>query len=181
MDILTPRLRLRSLEPRDAGALIAHLNDWEVARWLVRPPYPYSPADAEDFIGLVRERHRQPEPLLFGLADRDEDWLIGTIGIEPDGACGGELGYWIGQPFWGRGFGREAATAIIGAAAAAGLEHLHAHADPLNASSVRLLQSCGFGADGHAMRPTRAAPAPMRRFVLVLSPDGLRRSGAAPT
>ncbi|HVG81316.1 MAG TPA: GNAT family N-acetyltransferase [Methylomirabilota bacterium] len=181
MDILTQRLRLRSLAPRDAGALIAHLNDWQVARWLARPPYPYSAADAEAFIALVRERHRRPHPLLFALADRDEDRLIGTIGIEPDGACGGELGYWIGQPFWGRGFGREAATAIIGAAAAAGLEHVNAYADPLNARSVRLLQGCGFRPDGYATRPTRAAPASMRRFVLVLSPDGLRRSGAAPT
>jgi RimJ/RimL family protein N-acetyltransferase len=180
MDILTQRLRLRSLEPRDAGELIAHLNDWEVARWLSRPPYPYSRADAEEFIALVRERHRKPDPLLFGLTDRNEDRLIGTIGIEPDDARSGELGYWIGRPFWGQGLGREAAGAIIGSAAEAGLERLEAYADPHNARSVRLLQGCGFRADGHALRPTRAAPAPMRRFVLPLSRDGLRRSGAAP-
>jgi RimJ/RimL family protein N-acetyltransferase len=180
MEILTQRLRLRSLKPRDAGELLAHLNDWEVARWLARPPYPYSAADAEEFIALVLERHRQPDPLLFGLVDRGEDRLIGTIGIEPDGEGGGELGYWIARPFWGRGLGREATTAIIAAAVKAALERLEAYADPLNRRSIGLLQRCGFRPAGPAMRPSRAGSAAMTRFVLALSPDGIRRSGAAP-
>lgn len=167
MEIVTGRLRLRSLEPRDAGELIAHLNDWEVARWLARPPYPYSPQDAAAFIQFMQERHRADHPLLFALAELGSGRLIGTIGIEPDraGGRGGELGYWIGRPHWGQGYGREAARAAIAQAAAAGLTRLTAFVHPENARSARLLEGCGFRPDGSELRQARHGPMPMRRFV----------------
>lgn len=180
MEIVTGRLRLRSLEPRDAGELVAHLNDWEVARWLAQPPYPYSAEDADAFIAVVRERHRQPHPLLFALAERGTNQVIGTIGVEPDELGAGELGYWIGRPFWGQGYGPEAAAAVIAHAAGAGLAQLVAFVHPDNLRSQRLLLRCGFRAGGEAVRPTRTGPDAMRRLVLELSRDGTPRNGAAP-
>jgi RimJ/RimL family protein N-acetyltransferase len=180
MVFLTPRLRLRCLDARDAGALVAHLNDWEVARWLSQPPYPYSAEDAKAFISVMRERHRQPNPLLFAIAERALDAAIGVIGIEPDETDSGELGYWIGRPFWGQGYGREAAAAAIAQAADAGLRRLVAFAHPENLRSLRLLQRCGFRPAGEAARSARSGEVTMRRLTLELSRDGIPRSGAAP-
>jgi RimJ/RimL family protein N-acetyltransferase len=166
MEITTDRLRLRALDSADAAALVTYLNDWEVARWLARPPYPYSPQDAAAFILFMQQRHEADHPLLFALAELGSGRLIGTIGIEPGGAGGGELGYWVGRPHWGQGYGREAARAAIAHAAAAGLAGLTAFAHPENARSARLLEGCGFRADGTELRDGRHGPMPMRRFLL---------------
>jgi RimJ/RimL family protein N-acetyltransferase len=182
MELATERLRLRCLAPADAEALMTYLNDWEVTRWLARPPYSYVPADAAAFTQLMRERHEGAHPLLFAIAERADNRLCGVIGIDPVvEAGGGELGYWLGRPFWGRRYGSEAATALIADAAAAGLTHLTAYADPLNARSIRLLEACGFRGEGEEIRDGRNGPAPMRSFLLrPLTPDGNRRSSAAP-
>jgi RimJ/RimL family protein N-acetyltransferase len=182
MELATERLRLRCLETGDAEALVTFLNDWEVTRWLARPPYPYTAADAAEFTRFMRERHEGAHPLLFAVAERAGNRLSGVIGIDPLDGGGGELGYWLGRPFWGRRYGSEAANALIAAACAAGLMHLTAYADPLNARSIRLLEACGFREQGADIREGRNGPAPMRSFLLQpLTPDGFRRTAAAPS
>ncbi len=51
--IRTERLTLRPLRSTDAAALVHHLADWSVMRWLSAPPWPYTLTDAEDFIPRV--------------------------------------------------------------------------------------------------------------------------------
>jgi 8-oxo-dGTP diphosphatase len=180
MEILTGRLRLRCLLPTDAGDLVAHLNDWEVARWLARPPYPYSAADADEFIAFARACHAKPHSLLFAIADRGTDRLMGVVGIEmePDGA--GELGYWLGRPYWGRGYGQEATIVLIAQAGLAGLTQLVAFVHPENRRSLGLLQGCGFEPSGTALRPGRDGDLLMRRLVLrPRSPDAVAETAAA--
>ena len=180
MELATERLRLRCLETGDAEALVTYLNDWEVTRWLARPPYPYTPADAAAFTQFMREWHEGARPLLFAIAELGNR-LCGVIGIDAFEGGGGELGYWLGRPFWGRRYGSEAAIALIAAAAVAGLSHLTAYADPLNARSIRLLEACGFRGQGEEVRDGRNGPAPMRCFLVrPLTPDGTRRRSAAP-
>ena len=181
MEIATERLRLRCLEPGDAEALVTFLNDWEVTRWLARPPYPYTPADAAEFTFCMRERHERAHPLLFAIAPRADNRLAGVIGIDALEGGGGELGYWLGRPFWGQRYGSEAAFALIAAAGCAGLSHVTAYADPLNARSIRLLEGCGFRGQGEEVRDGRNGPAPLRSFLLrPLTPDGNRRSSSGP-
>ena len=48
--IETARLRLRPGLDRDVKGLVAAMNDWSIAQWLIRPPYPYSEDDARRFI-----------------------------------------------------------------------------------------------------------------------------------
>ena len=99
--IKTKRLTLRPLKMGDAPAITAILQNVEVAKWLTNPPWPYTINDAKDYIGL----------------DHDET----VLGIEDgDGLCGvislrSELGYYLAQDRWGRGYMKEAAHALVAA------------------------------------------------------------------
>jgi hypothetical protein len=68
------------------------------------------------WIALVRQDHATGRPLRFAVARKETDRLIGGVGL--DGSTGDEgeepaLGYWLGQPNWGNGYGREVIAAII--------------------------------------------------------------------
>jgi RimJ/RimL family protein N-acetyltransferase len=105
----TARLGLRPLEAADAPRLAALANDFDVARMTGSMPYPFTLSDAE---ALVR-RGQQADPdteVMFAI-DLPGEGPIGTIGFDPDGALADEVGYWLGQPFWGRGYATEALAA----------------------------------------------------------------------
>ena len=55
--IRTPRLTLRPFNEGDIDAMVALLNDWEVAQWLAIPPFPYRRADARFYVDHVRANH----------------------------------------------------------------------------------------------------------------------------
>jgi RimJ/RimL family protein N-acetyltransferase len=150
----TPRLRLRPYGLADLAAIVAGLNDWTVAQWLARTPYPYRPADADAFLAEAAAAHAGGR---FAIADRATDRLIGAIGVE-HGTDDRELGYWLAREQWGRGLMSEAVTAIVDHAfGTLGVRRLHATTDPDNAASQRVLLKAGFRRIGSqpADPPTR--------------------------
>lgn len=100
------RLTLRPLERGDAGQIASLAGDWDVARMTDRIPYPYSKADAMDWIDGLPDGER-----VFAITYQNT--LIGLCGVmnrEPGCA---EIGYWIGKPWWGQGFATEAASQLV--------------------------------------------------------------------
>ena len=165
--IRTARLQLRVLGTADADSVIAAMNNWAVAQWVSAPPYPYREQDFDFFLNLVREDHATDRPSRFGLADRESNALIGTIGIEPKGDNSGELGYWIGQPFWGRGYASEAAAALVQyARERLPFRRLTAVTDPENGASHRVLLKAGFACTGKQARekPSRRGSTALRTY-----------------
>ena len=131
MTILTTnRLVLRPFEHKDAPALAELIGDWDVMKWLTSPPWPYALKDAEWFIG-----------------DRSSN---GSFAITCDGsvmgAVGGptELGYWLGQKYWGRGFMTEAAHAVVGHCFGADIDHMTSGYILGNGPSCAILTKLGF-------------------------------------
>ncbi len=152
--IRTERLLLRPLRARDAEPLFALFNDWEVARWLSTPPWPYMPEDAVDFI-LPRVQQK-PEETNFAITLSDD--LIGGIGMRMKDAshlqtrAGLNLGYWLGRPHWGQGYMTEAARGIVAHAFASGLdETIYSGAFVDNAASLRVQEKLGFVRAGETM------------------------------
>ena len=79
------------------------------------------------------------------------------------------LGYWLGQPYWGNGYGREAVAAIIDYGfRTLGIETIRAYTDPSNAASQKVLLHCGLIRVGEIelSKPTRhgARRAPLFRI-----------------
>jgi len=148
--IETARLRLRSLRDHDLTELVALIGNWEVARWISSVPHPFSEADGREWIALVRQDHATGRPRRFAIALKETDRLIGIGGVGLDGSTGDAsdepaLGYWLGQPYWGNGYAREAVAALIDYGfRTLGMGTIRAYTDPGNAASQKVLLHCGL-------------------------------------
>ena len=139
----TKRLTLRPGWPEDAAALAAAIAHEEVVMRLSRVPWPYTLADATDW--LVRPR--SGADILFLIFDHPtgtEPRLVGAAGLHPeDGEI--ELGYWYTPAAWGRGYATEAGRAVIDAARhALGLGRLASRYHVDNPASGHVLRKLGF-------------------------------------
>ncbi len=168
LPIETPRLRLRLCETRDAPEIAHYLQDWAVTGPLVTPPWPFTDAEAR---GFVRKMQATQRPEFFVIADRETDDLIGGIGFHDEHSFATrtevvELGYWLGQRFWGQGLMTEALAALLPIAmAACAAERLIASVNPDNLASQNVLRKLGFaciGLDTPRTPPSRGAPRPAR-------------------
>jgi [ribosomal protein S5]-alanine N-acetyltransferase len=146
--IETARLRIRSYRDADLADLVALAGNWEIARWVGTIPHPYTEADGRDWIARVQENHATGRPRRFAIALKKTDRLIGGVGLDGTTGDGSEepaLGYWLGQPYWGNGYAREAAAAVIDYGfRTLGLETIRAYTDPGNAASQKVLLHCGL-------------------------------------
>jgi ribosomal-protein-alanine N-acetyltransferase len=140
----TARLRLRSVVDGDASRIAVLAGDWDVASMTGRIPYPYSEIAARQWINGVEENEK-----VFGIECNAE--LIGICGFttEPNGDA--ELGYWIGKPYWGRGFATEAAKCVMDygfrKVGIRGFVCKHLTGNP---ASARVIQKLGFRYVGEA-------------------------------
>jgi RimJ/RimL family protein N-acetyltransferase len=103
--IETERLRMRAHRDDDLADLVVLAGNWEIARWTSTIPHPYSETNRREWIACVQEDHTTGEPRRFAIALKETDRLIGGVGLDGntgDGSDEPALGYWLGQPYWGR-------------------------------------------------------------------------------
>jgi len=161
----TERLTLRAPRLEDAEAVAALANDRRIAENTAQIPHPYRRADAETFI---RSANKAGDDATF-LITLDDATLIGACGIAMREGPAAELGYWLGVPYWGRGYATEAVHAVIDYAFTdLGHESLQAGARVTNPTSRRVLEKCGFQWTGVGLYRIRAlaSSAPIDRFRL---------------
>jgi RimJ/RimL family protein N-acetyltransferase len=161
----TARLTLRAPRRADVKAIARLANDRRIAENTARIPHPYGIADAETFVASVNRRDSEATFVII-----HEGKLIGACGVIPgEGETTAEIGYWIGAPFWGRGYATEAARATIDFAFSdLGHDHLQAGARVSNPASRRVLEKCGFQWTGVRLIRIRGinSAAPADRFRL---------------
>lgn len=104
------RLTLRQPVLTDAERLALYLDNFAVAGNLSRVPYPYRLADAKAWLRTWRP-DRPANETGFTI-DLDGEGLIGHVGFHND-EQGTVIGYWLGEPYWNRGFMTEACTAAL--------------------------------------------------------------------
>jgi [ribosomal protein S5]-alanine N-acetyltransferase len=128
--------------------MCAVADDFAVARWMTRAfPHPYTRRDADRWIAIATS------DTLGRYYAIDVDGIVaGGIGVEPRG---GErtgtavFGYWLGQAYWGRGIGTDAARTLSDdALRRGGLRRLEANVFAQNVASARVLEKCGFVLEG---------------------------------
>ncbi len=76
--------------------------------------------------------------------------MYGAIGLSNNAADqNGELAYWIGEPYWGSGYGTEAAKAMIAFAfAEKGYHRVYARFFKSNPASGKIMEKCGMTYEG---------------------------------
>jgi len=170
----TDRLLLRPLEKADLPVLVRELGRWEVARWLIRVPHPYTPEDAATWLAMTISGRREGTMLHFVAVPKDDPSaeLLGAAGLMPGARERGaaELGYWLRQDAWGRGYGTEMAAAMVRCAFRdMDLGAVTAATDLENDASHAVLLKAGLrqtGIDPQHPRYLRGDPAPARLYRL---------------
>ncbi len=138
-----PHVALRLLAPEQAEAIQRLASDARIAA-TTRIPHPYPEHGARDFIAAQIEARQRGTAWTFAITDQDE--LVGVCGIE---GIGGEdppeLGYWIGAPYWGRGYATAGVKLLLEFAFQnLLLDQVRAHALERNTASRRVLEKSGF-------------------------------------
>jgi RimJ/RimL family protein N-acetyltransferase len=141
----TPRLLLRQTELRDADTFVSELNNYNIARNTARVPYPYHHDDALEFLQFAYHLDSRSCVAAVELKSQPHE-LAGVISYEwSEAKQDAELGYWFSERVWGRGFGTEAAVAIVEHAFAVnGHTKLVACYHDDNPASGRVLSKLGF-------------------------------------
>lgn len=113
-NIITNCLVLRSLEISDADRVYELASDFDVAKTTQNIPHPYPRDGAMKFIERATQLTAEGTTMTFAIALKETNQLIGVIGIGvTEEHNRGEMGYWIGKPYWGLGYATEAVHAII--------------------------------------------------------------------
>ena len=108
----TERLVLRPFETQDLTALVSYAGDIDVARATGQLPHPYTKTEAQSWLEFNQgESNSSSSNHIYAVATLDGN-LIGCISLMPN-EDGWELGYWLGQPHWHKGYMREASSALL--------------------------------------------------------------------
>lgn len=138
---------LRPWRMSDAASLVRNANNPKVAaRLRDRFPNPYTPKHAREY--LERDARRGAEGIEFVLAIEVDGKAVGGIGIVRGNdieRVSAEMGYWLGEPFWGKGIVTAAITRFAPFVMERfGLTRLHADCFTDNPASARVLEKAGF-------------------------------------
>lgn len=142
--------QIRRWKIEDAATLAAALNNKKIQDNLRDGlPYPYTEEDAKDYITAMIESDKNTT---YAFAITVDDKAIGSIGVFRKDNIHyrtAEMGYYIAEPFWGKGLGtsavKQACEYIFG-----NTDIIRIFAEPFayNTASCRILEKNGFVCEG---------------------------------
>jgi [ribosomal protein S5]-alanine N-acetyltransferase len=110
----TPRLLLRPLELSDAARITELFGNYEVLRMIGGVPYPYNEEHAREFISRTQINREAETSFAFAITLKPDTALIGCIELSTVPVYQrAELGYWVGVPYWGKGYMSEAVERML--------------------------------------------------------------------
>jgi len=132
----------------DKNSLVRHANNLNVTRMLRdRFPHPYTEADADAWLSKVIPQQVQAS---FAIVVGGE--AVGAIGFIPQAdvyRLSAEIGFWLGEDYWGKGITTEAVRALSEYAMHEfNLCRLYAHVFSPNRASARVLEKAGYTLEG---------------------------------
>lgn len=155
--LTTERLILRPYTLDDAPELQRLIGERDVAKTLMSVPHPYPDGAAEEFINEHFTRAGKGEHQ-FAITHRKEGYLIGGTGFNQvdQEAERAEIGYWIARPYWGNGYGTEAARAMLKFVfEVMDLNRIHAAHFSNNPASGKIMRKIGMKYEGSRRQHVR--------------------------
>lgn len=139
-------LSLQTFSTEHKASLIHNLNSFNVTRYLSsRIPSPYTEDDAIWWI-----EHGSKNGIIRAVEVDGE--FAGCVGAEPgqfEYAYAAEVGYWLAEPFWGKGYASKALALLIDEVQnTSEIVRLHASVFEGNQTSCKVLEKCGFILEG---------------------------------
>ncbi|RAZ74747.1 GNAT family N-acetyltransferase [Mesorhizobium atlanticum] len=162
--LATERLVMRAPRESDLEQLVTLADNRHVAEMLARMPHPYGETEGRTFLAMAASRRAG---IVYALTLKDTGTFVGCAGLNTTDR-GLELGYWIGEPHWKRGYATEAAHALVDLAfQRTSIQVLHASTRVINPASRRVIHKCGFQYAGQGMlNSIVAGQVPVERYRL---------------
>ena len=148
--LVTDRLLLRPFTLADASMVQRLAGEYAVASSALEIPYPYPDGVAEAWIATHRPGFERGAHAIYAVTcDGDLVGAAGLVEIDRDHRRA-ELGYWMGRPYWGRGYATEATRAVIEYGfSVLGLHRVYAMHFSRNRASGRVMEKCGMVHEAH--------------------------------
>lgn len=145
--VVTHKVQIRPWRMDDLTELVRLANNRRI--WIeLRDVFPH-PYTTEAGRAWIEFAARNNSPTHFAI--ESEGLLVGGVGYIPGRdieRCGAEVGYWVGEPYWGRGIATAAVGALIDMLrAAADYTRIFAVPFASNTASRRVLERSGFRLD----------------------------------
>lgn len=138
--IVTPRLVLRAPMRGDVPDLVRLADNRNIYDVMARLPHPYTRADGIAFVEIMAQRaDERPYAITC------DGQFIGIVGFSYVEGEPPELGYWLGEPHWGKGYMSEAVKGLIETAfATRAYPRIKSRALESNLASRNVLEKAGF-------------------------------------
>ena len=149
--LTTERLILRPYSLPDAKELQRLIGDYAVVDTLLTVPHPYLDGMAEDWTSKRQNIFEEGKGVSFAITHREQGYLLGCISLENINRTyeSAEIGYWIGKPYWHKGYCTEAAGAVLKYGfEVLGLNRIFAVHMTRNPRSGRVMQKIGMKHEG---------------------------------
>lgn len=152
--LTTTRLFLRPFRLEDGAEVQRLAGAKEIARVTLNVPHPYEDGMAQAWIETHAPGWEKDQVAYYALIEQVSGALIGSMHLRINGPhAHAELGYWLGVPFWNRGFATEAARALLGFGfESLELQRIQASHLGCNPASGRVMQKIGMQAEGVSRR-----------------------------
>ncbi|MQG34517.1 MAG: GNAT family N-acetyltransferase [SAR202 cluster bacterium] len=150
LSIHTDRLLLRPLTPEDCPDIQRLASEKDVASTTRDIEHPYTVEMAQKWVASCRRQSDAGELAHFAITLARDQTFLGAVTLHlDDGRKAAELSYWVGKPYWGRGYATEAVRAVIHHGfTAVGLDRVYAAHFTRNPSSGRVMQKAGMLHEG---------------------------------
>lgn len=150
------RIALRPFAVEDAPDVQSLAGAREIAAATLTIPHPYEEGVAEEWIRTHAPAYATGDLAAFAVVELSGQ-LVGAMGLAIKGTHRhAELGYWIGVPYWNRGYATEAGRTILRFGfEELGLNRIFAHHFVRNPASGRVMLKLGMRLEGRLRQHVR--------------------------
>ncbi|MFM2392827.1 MAG: hypothetical protein RLZZ546_809, partial [Bacteroidota bacterium] len=108
----TSRLKLRKLTPDDFESLVQKANNKKISDEIINIPYPYELHHAVHRMSYVVKGFEAKTRFVFAIALKSSNELIGEISLHLENENKAQIGYWVAESEWNKGYASEAISAM---------------------------------------------------------------------